>query len=127
MATLLRTGVRVVRGPDWPSPSSEDGGEGFVGTVVEVPPLDSAGGNAAAADRPSSSQLDSVTVQWDVGTRGSYRCGTEGKYDLRILDTAQAGKIISMHRVGTMISGCTNTLTLGYISSGETIAICRYV
>jgi len=66
-------GLRVVRGPDWDA-DDQDGGEGHVGTVV---------------DRPAGSR---VTVQWDSGTRASYRCGENGKYDLRVLDSGPTGK-----------------------------------
>ncbi len=65
-------GVRVVRGPDWHW-GDQDGGEGCVGTV---------------ADREVGGK---VTVQWDNGTRAKYRCGEEGKYDLRVLDTGSTG------------------------------------
>ena len=71
-------GLRVVRGPDWEW-GDQDGGEGHVGTVVEVgePPV-SDGGRA-------------VVVQWDCGERSRYRCGLEGKYDLRVMDSGPAG------------------------------------
>lgn len=68
-------GLRVVRGPDW-SWGDQDGGEGHVGTVVEV----GQGGRSAV-------------VQWDCGNRYGYRCGEEGKYDLRVLDSAPAGEL----------------------------------
>ena len=34
----------------------------------------------------------SALVQWDGGTRGRYRCGEDGKFDLRVLDTAPTGE-----------------------------------
>ena len=74
-------GLRVVRGPDWEW-GDQDGGEGHVGTVVEVgEPSVSDGGRA-------------VVVQWDYGTERpcNYRCGLERKYDLRVLDSASTGK-----------------------------------
>ena len=70
----LCVGLRVVRGPNW-SWGDQDGGEGYVGTVVEV----GQGGG-------------SVVVQWDCGNRQRYRCGEEGKYDLRVFDSAPTGK-----------------------------------
>ena len=71
----VRAGFRVVRGPDW-CWQDQDGGEGHVGTVVDV-------------DQCSSG---SVTVQWDCGNRSQYRCGgTDCMYDLRVWDTAPAG------------------------------------
>ena len=66
--------LRVVRGPNW-SWGDQDGGEGYVGTVVEV----GQGGG-------------SVVVQWDSGNRCRYRCGEEGKYDLRVFDSAPTGE-----------------------------------
>ena len=66
-------GVRVVRGPDWEW-EDQDVGEGYVGTVAG---LEEGGG--------------AVVVQWDAGQRCRYRCGEEGKYDLRILDTGPSG------------------------------------
>ena len=74
----VQVGLRVVRGPDWES-GDQDGGEGHVGTVVEV------GEPASDGGRP-------VAVQWDCGEKSpSYRCGLEGKYDLRVLDSAPTG------------------------------------
>ena len=70
-------GVRVVRGPDWEW-GDQDGGEGFVGTVV-------------GAEEGSGK----VVVQWDMGQSHSYRSGYAGKYDLRILDSAPAGSRLS--------------------------------
>ena len=66
--------LRIVRGPNW-SWGDQDGGEGHVGTVVEV----GQGGG-------------SVVVQWDCGNRCRYRCGEEGKYDLRVFDSAPTGE-----------------------------------
>ena len=78
----VHLGLRVVRGPDWER-GDQDGGEGHVGTVVEVgEPSVSDGGRA-------------VVVQWDCGERCKCRCGLEGKYDLRVLDSAPAGKVNS--------------------------------
>ena len=77
----LLPGLRVVRGPDWEW-GDQDGGEGHVGTVVEVgePPV-SDGGRA-------------VVVQWDCGAERpcNYRCGLERKYDLRVFDSAPTGR-----------------------------------
>ena len=72
-----RVALRVVRGPDWEW-GDQDGGEGHVGTVVEVGESANEGGGA-------------VVVQWDCGERCKYRCGLDGKYDLRVLDNATAG------------------------------------
>ena len=69
----LLPGLRVVRGPDWMW-DEQDGGEGHLGTVVAVAP-------------------DRVDVQWDAGNyhRCAYRCGYDGKYDLRAYDSAPTG------------------------------------
>ena len=69
-----RLGLRLVRGPDW-CWGDQDGGEGCVGTVVEV----GVGGIFAM-------------VQWDAGTRALYRCGDDDKFDLRVFDAAPAGE-----------------------------------
>ena len=79
----VQVGLRVVRGPDW-GWGDQDGGEGHVGTVVEV--------REEPASEEQGVPLRSVTVQWDCGERGSYRCGLEGKYDLRVLDSAPTGE-----------------------------------
>ena len=50
-------GLRVVRGPDWKW-AEQDGGEGFVGTVVEV-----------GQHRSPTSPDKTVVVQWDGGNR----------------------------------------------------------
>ena len=70
-------GLRLVRGPDWCC-GDQDGGEGSVGTLVEV----GEGGRSAL-------------VQWDGGTRGLYRCGEDGKFELRVLDAAPTGELLS--------------------------------
>ena len=42
---------------------------------------------------PDSKRGRAVVVQWDCEERPcNYRCGLEGKYDLRVLDSAPAGK-----------------------------------
>lgn len=73
----VKIGIRVVRGPDWKW-GNQDGGNGHVGTVVEV----------RTADTPSEGLVASraVLVQWDNGNRCNYRCGIEGKYDLMLYD-----------------------------------------
>lgn len=59
-----------------------DGGEGSVGTVSEI-------GKSGSIGSPDKT----VVVQWDSGTRTNYRVGYLGKYDLRVLDNAQIGKV----------------------------------
>ena len=74
----VAVGLRVVRGPDW-TWEDQDGGEGHVGTVVEV-------------DRSAVGDGGCVIVQWDRGNRLRYRCGERGKYDLRVFDSAPTGE-----------------------------------
>ena len=87
----VQIGLRVVRGPDWER-GDQDGGEGHVGTVVEVERQAEPGSADETGDRPAPPVNLSVDVQWDSGERASYRCGTEGKYDLRVLDSAPTGE-----------------------------------
>ncbi|XP_048753764.2 E3 ubiquitin-protein ligase MIB2-like [Ostrea edulis] len=74
--TSIKAGTRVVRGPDWAS-KKQDNGEGFLGTIIFVP--------------KSGSSDNQVTVIWDSGRELRYRAGHDGKYDLRVYDTAPAG------------------------------------
>lgn len=73
-------GIRVVRGQNW-SWGDQDGGEGHLGTVVEI------GHEESAAKVPPQC----VQVQWDKGYRNMYRVGYESQYDLRIYDTSALG------------------------------------
>jgi hypothetical protein len=73
----IKAGTRVVRGPDWAC-KKQDNGEGFLGTIIFVP-------------KPGSSD-NKVTVIWDSGRELRYKAGHHGKYDLRVFDTAPAGK-----------------------------------
>lgn len=75
----VELGLRVVRGPDWKW-ASQDGGEGHVGTLVEI----GEPGSTSSPDR-------TVVVQWDSGSRTNYRVGYQGAYDLRVFDNAPAG------------------------------------
>nr|KAG5706441.1 hypothetical protein BaRGS_032834 [Batillaria attramentaria] len=75
----MEVGLRVVRGPDWKW-GNQDGGEGFVGTVVEV-------GRPGSQTSPDKT----VVVHWDSGARTNYRVGYQGAYDLRIYDNAPIG------------------------------------
>ncbi|XP_046396249.1 E3 ubiquitin-protein ligase MIB2 [Ischnura elegans] len=76
---MLDVGVRVVRGPHWKW-GNQDGGEGHVGTVVEL-------GRAGSQTSPDKT----VVVLWDSGTRTNYRVGYQGSFDLRVVDNAPAG------------------------------------
>lgn len=74
-------GLRVVRGADWNSDDNEsDGGEGFVGTVVEV------GRNSASVPEYMA------VIQWDMGNREVYSAGHHGVCDLCVLDNSSVGK-----------------------------------
>lgn len=79
MSGEVRVGFRVVRGPDWQW-RDQDGGEGHVGTIVEI-----------GQDGSSSSPARTAVVQWDSGSRTNYRCGYDGKHDLRLLDNSTLG------------------------------------
>ena len=89
-------GLRVVRGPDWEW-GDQDGGEGHVGTVVEV-------------GEPVSDEGGVVVVQWDYGERCKYRCGLDGKYDLRVLDGAPAG--LSLRKMPRLWLWCSSDGTV---------------
>ncbi len=76
-------GMRVVRGPDWKW-GDQDGGEGTVGSVVEV----NMEGSAADGGR---TLVQAAVVAWDNGNRCNYRCGLDGKFDLRLFDNGPTG------------------------------------
>ena len=78
----ITTGLRVVRGPGWKW-GDQDGGEGWVGTVVEV--------QLSEVPVGARTMAAAVVVQWDNGNRCNYRCGVEDQYDLRVLDSAPTG------------------------------------
>ena len=82
----VKKGLRVVRGPAW-SWGDQDGGEGYVGTVVDT--------QSSATDQQGESEERAaiiVTVQWDKGNRCRYRSGVDDKYDLRVFESSPAGK-----------------------------------
>ena len=79
----VELGVRVVRGPDW-SWEDQDGGEGSVGTVVDVKLKESTS---------ATNGQESVFVCWDIGVLSNYRCGFRGKYDVRVYDNGQTGML----------------------------------
>ncbi|KAK7496799.1 hypothetical protein BaRGS_00012008, partial [Batillaria attramentaria] len=76
-------GVRVLRGPHWDA-GDEDGGEGHLGTVL------------------SSPSNGVVHVVWDTGQESTCRAGADGKFDLRVFDTATVG----VFHPGTKCSAC---------------------
>ncbi|XP_076472368.1 E3 ubiquitin-protein ligase MIB2-like [Babylonia areolata] len=71
--TTARVGMRVLRGPDWPSGDDSDGGEGHLGTVVKL------------------LEGDRVRILWDNGKQVTCRSGADGKFDLRVFDTGPVG------------------------------------
>jgi len=77
-------GLRVVRGDDWDY-EDQDGGEGGVGTVVEVGGQDD-----------SKNPANTVVVVWDTGVRAKYRAGYDDNDDLRVLDNAPAGCVSNL-------------------------------
>ena len=79
----MKVGLRVVRGNDWHY-GDQDGGEGFVGTVVEI-------GGRDGSKNPDKT----VVVVWGNGKTAKYCAGYDGKEDLLVLDNAPAGAVSS--------------------------------
>ncbi|CAL1548126.1 unnamed protein product, partial [Lymnaea stagnalis] len=75
----LELGCRVVRGPDWKW-GSQDGGEGHVGTIVDIWSRDGSGVPENCA-----------VVLWDSGKTRTYRVGEHEKYDLCVYDNSPIG------------------------------------
>ena len=91
--TSCRIGTRVVRGPDWHF-QDEDGGEGCVGTVVEIRAgdPDTSSGKATEEAQNSEQAPAGHVVQWDTGGRRTYESSeVKGYRNLRIYDTFTAG------------------------------------
>ena len=79
--STFSVGLRVVRGLEWPSSDNEsEGGEGIVGTVVEV-----------GSDSFSVAE-NNAAIQWDTGSRAVYGAGYHGQYDLCVMDNSSIGK-----------------------------------
>lgn len=86
LALRLRMHLRLVRTPKQLTIENEnlqDGGDGHVGTVVEV----GTSGSRVSPDK-------TVIVQWDNGRRTNYRVGHQGAYDLLVFDAAPAGMLL---------------------------------
>ncbi|XP_071147139.1 E3 ubiquitin-protein ligase MIB2-like [Mytilus edulis] len=66
---MIKTGIRVIRGPDWDLSIHEDGGPGHLGTIIDV-----------------SLQDQTCTVQWDNGQLSNCKA-TSDQQDLRIVYT----------------------------------------
>lgn len=76
----MKTGIRVVRGPDWSS-GVQDGGEGYLGTVVSIPEKGPGHGK--------------VSVIWDIsGEERMYCAGRDNRFEIRIFDNGPIGRII---------------------------------
>lgn len=91
-------GTRVVRGPDW-NWKNQDGGEGNVGTVVQI-----------GRDKKSPVTAQIVWVQWDSGNKANYRAGVDGKHDLRVLDSGN-GDVRHLH---VLCDGCNQEPIIGH-------------
>ncbi|XP_065067505.1 E3 ubiquitin-protein ligase MIB2-like isoform X2 [Rhopilema esculentum] len=83
--SILKPGIRVVRGPNW-SNGSEDGGDWHLGSVVET------------SNRR-------VTVHWDNGNKGSYSFNRE----LTIFDVSPLG----IPHVGVTCDVCSKSNFVG--------------
>ena len=83
----MEVGVRVVRGPNW-CWEDQDGGEGSVGTVIEV--------NSPESTCEGEEHVI-VNVCWDVGALSNHRHsklrGFGGKCGVLVYDSAQAGML----------------------------------
>ncbi|XP_052081431.1 E3 ubiquitin-protein ligase MIB2-like [Mytilus californianus] len=66
---MIKSGIRVIRGPDWDPSIHEDGGPGHLGTIIDV-----------------SRQDQTCTVQWDNGHLSNCKA-TSDQQDLRIVYT----------------------------------------
>ncbi|KAK6979018.1 E3 ubiquitin-protein ligase MIB2, partial [Biomphalaria glabrata] len=86
----LKSGIRVVRGPDW-TDNDTDGGEGFVGTVCEI----------GKVDPQKKERAQQVNVIWDIGTIKKYEIGASKKFPLCLLDSAPSGVIHKKIKCGS--------------------------
>ena|SRR6218665_2076053 len=78
----MDVGLRVVRGPGWKW-QNEDGGEGHVGTVVEV-----------IRTVNNNKWEKTVVIQWDSGSRTSYRLGHRNECELLVWDRSPTGWLL---------------------------------
>lgn len=88
--SVVEVGCRVLRGPDW-NWGRQDGGDGHLGTLVEV-------GGVNSVSTPDKT----VVVLWDSGNKTNYRVGYQNAYDLIAFDTAATG----VKHLGTVCVGC---------------------
>ncbi|OWF37152.1 E3 ubiquitin-protein ligase MIB2-like [Mizuhopecten yessoensis] len=109
---MMDPGVRVVRGKDWKW-GEQDGGEGNVGTVIDV-----------GTQEDGSCPQRCAIVQWDSGYRNTYRAGFEDSFDLRIFDTATIG----IRHPSVVCSVCEESDLMGFIwrcESNPDIILCN--
>ncbi|EDW90362.1 E3 ubiquitin-protein ligase MIB2 [Drosophila yakuba] len=99
MRASIPPGIRVVRGPNWIW-SSQDDGEGHVGTVCEI-------GRCGSTHSPENT----VVVNWDSGHRTNYRVGYQNQYDLIIVDNAQVG----VRHSNVVCDGCSKAGIAGIV------------
>ncbi|KAL4221757.1 E3 ubiquitin-protein ligase mib2 [Mactra antiquata] len=86
-------GAKVRRGVDWKS-GSQDGGDGNIGTVLEVTNHGSAG-----------MERDSVKVRWPNKEENQYRVGYKGKMDLLCVEQAPGMDFYRDHLLPLNTSG----------------------
>lgn len=75
----MNIGSRVLRGPDWKW-KDQDGGEGALGTVVDMSDKDK--------------DIAWITILWDIGETNSYRASGSTGFDLRLYDNAPSGNFM---------------------------------
>ncbi|XP_060066448.1 E3 ubiquitin-protein ligase MIB2-like [Ylistrum balloti] len=100
---MMDPGIRVVRGKDWKW-GEQDGGEGNVGTVIDV-----------GTKEDGSCPPRCAIVQWDSGYRNTYRAGFDDAFDLRIYDTATIG----IRHPSVTCSVCEESDLMGFIWKSE--------
>ncbi|XP_076451717.1 uncharacterized protein LOC143287544 isoform X2 [Babylonia areolata] len=94
-------GIRVMRGPHWDQ-GDTDGGEGHLGTVTR------------------SLRNGLLHVAWDKGQESTCKAGTDGKFDLRVFDSAPAG----VRHPNTTCAGCGETNIFGCLWRCEDCSHC---
>lgn len=86
----LVLGLRVVRGPDW-CWGDQDGGEGYMGTVISaiwtvssLGVMDTKLVQVVETDNEND-KSKVVNVLWDHGIMAEYRIGFNSSFDLRVI------------------------------------------
>ena len=77
-------GLRVLRGPDW-TDGDRDGGEGYLGTVIQL-----------LGDH-------FVRVLWDMGQESTYSAGHDGKFELKVFDSAPVGELRNLEHHASLV------------------------